>query len=214
MNMFIIDFDDTLFDTQAFKHARMLAVEEFGVSEEIFWKTYQEARNSTGGVFTYSDKRHAHMLSLHGFDEGNVLSAFERISGEVLSNFLIPGAIKFLDFLKNFNTPMILLSLGDPLFQEIKVKGSGIHHYFDRTFMVDVSKKYVLGELLEDRRYENVWFINDKIQETIDLMIEFPDISVVLKKSPRFSAQEYKESDFIFFEHLIDIQAYIQAYDK
>ena len=66
--MFIVDFDDTLFDTHAFKEARLLAVQRTGVSEEEFWHTYREARNSTDGLFTYSNERHAAILAARVYD--------------------------------------------------------------------------------------------------------------------------------------------------
>ena len=48
--MFIIDFDDTLFDTHAFKHARLEAVKNLGVSEDLYWETYKKARNDSGSL--------------------------------------------------------------------------------------------------------------------------------------------------------------------
>ena len=78
--MFIVDFDDTLFDTQAFKEARCRALKECGVSEELFWETYRQARHSPDGLSTYSNNRHAEILVERGFEKACVLDAFDRVT--------------------------------------------------------------------------------------------------------------------------------------
>ncbi len=208
--MFILDFDDTLFDTQAFKQARLDTMRELGVPEEVYWETYKQARNSSDGLFTYSNRRHADALGRQGYDQEKVLQAFQNITDNRLPEFLMSDTVDFLNFLKTFGKPIILLSLGDPSFQELKFKGCGIHDYFDRIFMVDQSKKSILEELFAViEKDEEVWFVNDKIQETLELAEEYPKMKAVLKVSNQFAKKDYEESGLPFFESLLDIKNYV-----
>lgn len=208
--MFVIDFDDTLFDTQGFKQARLDAVRELGVSDDVYWETYLEARNSPDGLFTYSNERHAEMISLRGFNEDEVLAHLQTTTGEELENFLFPTTCEFLDELKKYNQPMVLLSLGEPAFQELKVKGSCIDTHFDRMFMVDKTKEDVLRELFTKEAEEKTWFINDKVSETTELVKKFPKMKAVLRVSLNVPLKDYDKSKLPFFETLEEILNYIK----
>ncbi len=208
--MFIIDFDDTLFDTQGFKAARLHAVEELGVSDEVYWETYREARNSSDGLFTYSDLRHAEMISRRGFDKDEVLAHLQTTTGEDLKDFLFPTTCDFLDGLKKYNETMILLSLGDPAFQDLKVKGSCIGKHFDRMFMVDKTKEDVLKKIFEKNDTTDVWFINDKVSETLELAKKFEGMNIVLRRSLNIDLHEYDDSGLPFYETLEEIGVYIR----
>jgi len=208
--MYIIDFDDTLFNTQQFKQSRLEALLSMGVSEQEYWTTYEQARNDATGLFTYSDERHADMLARVGYDKARILHALQETSSpESLPTFLNDNAIQFVEQLKAHGHAMILLSLGEPAFQELKTVESGVHEYFDRTFMVDRSKHEVLRELFEHTHPREAWFINDKIAETKELADAFPEMNVVLRQSPKFENIDYIDSGFVHFEHLEEIYEYI-----
>jgi FMN phosphatase YigB (HAD superfamily) len=209
--MFIIDFDDTLFDTQRYKHARLESVKKCGVSADEYWQTYREARNTPDGVFTYSDHRHAEVLALCGYDEKKMLAALDETSNPTaLPEFLFDDTQIFLDTLKFYGEPMVLLSLGNPSYQELKTKHSGVAPYFDRSFMVYDTKKHILEELFAEVSAKEVWFINDKVQETKELKKAFPHMRVVLKVSENIPFDEYKESELPFFYTLEDILDYVK----
>ncbi len=206
--MFIVDFDDTLFKTERFKEARKAALLAVGVSEAIYDVTYQEARNSTDGLFTYSDQRHAEMIAKRRFDKQVVLDALVATTYNV-KHFLDEEAEAFLTALKETNEPLVLLSLGDPSFQELKVKASGIAHYFERLFMVDRSKLQVVQELMAADTAQKIWFINDKVQETKNIVETFPSIAAALKVSPKIPLEEYQASLLPYFSSLIHIAEYV-----
>lgn len=211
--MFIIDFDDTLFDTQALKQARLEAVQQLGVSEEEYWESYREARNSHDGLFTYSDERHAEVLGARGYSRVEVLFQLKTTTGDMLRDFLFPDAISFLQQVKKYHEPMILLSLGNPGFQKLKTEGVGVSPYFDEIYMVHDTKRHVLEKLFARNDVdETLWFINDKVGETKDLVQEFPDLKSILKKSDRSSDEEYRQSGFPFFETLSQIGEYLQVH--
>lgn len=206
--MFIIDFDDTLFNTYSFKQARLKAMGRLGISPKIFWNTYQKARNGADGQFTYSDERHAGILGLSGFDETKVLAALRKVNAKIKS-FIFSDAESFLLDLKKRGKPMILLSLGDPVFQEFKVKASGLDKYFDRLFMVERSKDNVLAELLESED-SSAWLVNDKVDEAQQLLFKFKNLQIALKMSDSIPREIYLKSGLPYFSTLSEILNYVK----
>lgn len=207
--MFIIDFDDTLFDTQKYKVARQKALERIGVSEENFWTTYKSARKNEQGEMVYSDLRHAEALVHYGFEVDTIMEQFENINKE-LKKFIFDDTHTFLESLKKNGETLVLLSLGDPHIQEMKVKGSGIHDYFERTFFVSDSKIHMVEHVLEHHKPEQVWFINDKVQETQEIVAAFPKVLPVLHQSPAIAEEEYKQSGLPYFQTLTEILSYVK----
>ncbi|HYE60030.1 MAG TPA: hypothetical protein VEA18_02510 [Candidatus Kapabacteria bacterium] len=206
--MFIIDFDDTLFDTQRFKKARLDALLACGVSEAIFTESYIKARNNMTGAFTYSDRRHAEILAEYGFDEEKIYEAFMKITAQ-LPSFLFPDTILFLEKLKTLQKPLILLSLGDSGFQETKVRGAKIHKYFDRRFMVSETKLSIMQHLLQQKQDEMVWFIDDKIDETREIAALCPAVHPLLKVSGSIPLPQYEASGMPYFANLLSIYDYV-----
>lgn len=208
--MYIFDLDDTLFNTHRFKQMRFESLARFGISQEQYFETGEKARKLDKGLFGYTNERHAEFLGELGFDKDAILVELEITSGkEILQSLLNEGAIDCLETLKKTNQPMVLLSLGDPSFQELKTIGSGVHEYFDRTFMVNDTKQHVLEELFSTYAQKDAWFINDKIDETEDLATRFPEMKIVLKKSERFDEALYKQSGLSYFFTLKEIAAYV-----
>lgn len=214
--MFIIDFDDTLFDTEQFKITMNSALVACGVTtDDIDW-SYQMARNLPNGQFVYSHIRRAELLATRGYDVNAIVIALEKISApESLSALLLPGAREFLEKIKSLEQPLILLSLGDSNFQELKVQGTGVAHYFDRLFMVQEKKEVVIAELLAHHSPAEYWLVNDKVAESLNLKKSFPDLKIVLKQSPRIALSEYKSSGLPYFATISEIQNYIlEKYGK
>lgn len=213
--MFVIDFDDTLFETQMLKKLRVEATGTVGVPATVYEETYKQARNSADGLFTYSNKIHTGVISNLGYDSDVVTRALEQTTKpEKLKSLLVSGAEDFLQYLRDHRQTMILLSLGDPDFQELKVVGSGIHKYFDRTFMVQDSKEHVMNELFDHIEDEDVWFINDKVEETKKLCDNFDKLIPILKVSPTIPIEEYKLSGMKYFFTFHEIKNYVSGIIK
>ena len=99
--MFIIDFDDTLFNTHAYKQARLRAMKRLGVLPELFWKTYERARTNEDGIFTYSDINHAEILGSLGFDEEKIFKALQKVTNK-LENYIFSDSGRRLRHLHLF----------------------------------------------------------------------------------------------------------------
>lgn len=210
--MFVLDFDDTLFDTHQYKQARQEALLAVGVDAETFWHSYAEARKTPDGLFAYSNERHAQILARRGFDAHMIFRALEATTNGNLEPFLFSGAIRFLDYLQSLGPPMILLSLGDPSLQEIKVRGAGIHNYFDRMFFVHDSKENVLRELTASIDERMILLVNDKPDESRTLKDLFPSMKIILKKSASIPEAAYRQAGFTYANYIEEIQAYVEKY--
>ena len=216
--MFLIDFDNTLFNTTTsegnFRDVRVKALASIGISEELYQETYDQARAIKGeDIAGYNDERHAEALAQHGFEKETVLKVLRETMGDKLKTFLFPDTIEFLESLKKTGQPLVLISLGDPEFQYLKFRGSGIEKYFDRVKMTPIPKKEVLHELLEHVHQQPVWFINDRLSENKDIAKLFPEVRVISKASTRTPREEYKESGLSFFDTLVEIKDYIENYE-
>ena len=173
--MFIIDFDDTLFDTRAFKcHAELVSA--------------SRSRNKFGMTAKQSDR---------------------------IKNLLFPDAFSFLQYLKTVKQKLILLSFGEFSFQSKKINATGIAKFFDEIIITPDGKELALEKILKQFDDEkDVWFINDKIEETKKILEHFPKLKPVLKKSPRFAHAEYCSSKMPCFETLTQIQQYVEQQFK
>ncbi len=207
--MFIIDFDDTLFDTHALKQAQAVVLEETGVSKEDCEWSYQAARSASDGQFTYTNDRRARLLETRGYNGDKIRNGLEEtLTPTALRAGVLPGAIELLTYLRSRGQSLILLSLGDPNFQELKVKGCGLATYFDRLFMVSEKKETVIAEMITHHQPEDYWLLNDKIDESVSLSKMFPNMRIVLKHSPRYTETDYEVTGWPHFSHLSEIQSY------
>jgi len=202
--MIIIDFDDTLFDTQKFKQELASSLVSLGIGKELFWQTYAEARIMSDGNFSYSFERHANILEKEGFDCEQVLNNLNKVI-EKIKNFLFDDTIDFLESLKKSEQDLYLLSLGDESFQKLKVGECDIAKYFKKVFFRDKDKELVVEEILAENKDSNIFFINDKIEESQKIKKDFPNIEVILKQAVTFAEEEYKNGGLKYFKTLAQI---------
>lgn len=159
--MFIIDFDDTLFNTHAFKSARVQASRDLDASE--------------------------------------------------MKELLFSDAVSFLRYLKTNKQKLILLSFGEFEFQTKKIDAAGIAGFFDEIIITPDTKESALAKILKQFREEKeVWFINDKIEETKKIVQQFPQVKPLLKVSPKFPIEDYQKSGMPFCFNLSEIEQYVQ----
>lgn len=207
--MFIVDFDDTLFNTQKYHQERLTIINDLGVDQGLYWKTYKECRLDDQGRFVYNEETHAQKIADSGFDKNLILEKLADLKSRA-KEFLFDDASSFLQDLKTLGQPIFLLSWGAEDFQRTKkVEPSGITKYFDQVFYTAEPKEVFLEKFLANRNDGPVWFINDKPSETKKIAELFPDLLPVLKVSPAFPITEYTEEKFPFFQTLTEIKEYV-----
>jgi beta-phosphoglucomutase-like phosphatase (HAD superfamily) len=212
--MFIIDFDDTIFDTRGkngFKEARLKALRKIGVSRELYTKTYyKSARNSIGHA-VYNSRRHARELVKNGFDEKKVFQALEKtVSARILKTFLYKDTIIFLKKLKKLKQPVILFSLGEKSFQILKINKTGLNKYFDKIIIVSLPKEKTIKTIPGLKYAKNVWFINNRVDETLSVKKYSSQFKYVLKQSADIPLEDYRKSGLPYFKNLLGIYEYIR----
>ncbi len=207
--MYIIDFDDTLFDTQGYHAARFQAIEKLGVPKDLYWQAYYNSRLDEQGNFIYNDTRHAIELEKSGFSREDVLDSFNSVSIRA-KDFLFSDACDFLQEIKNTGKPMFLLTWGEPEFQRLsKVGPSEISHYFDEVLYTHEPKDKYLCDFFKKNTADEVWFVNDKPAETIRLAGLFPQLKPVLKFSRFFTEADYQNLGIPYFLTLTEIKDYV-----
>ena len=93
----------------------------------------------------------------------------------------------------------------------MKIEVAGIEKYFDEIYTVDDTKEHLVEIILKKcPSDEQVWLINDKIEETKKIIQRFPRIQPLLKVSPIFSNEEYQKSSMPFFSTLNQIKEYAE----
>ncbi len=206
--MIILDFDDTLFDTARFKEARREVLLQLGVSDEAYIKTYMAARQTREGHMVYSDDRHADLLCHEGFDRDIMYEALHAVTEEMPA-FLFADAHESIQALKLLNKRVVVVSVGDTQYNGLKVSKTRIDDVVDEVIITIKDKTEVLGRYIEAKPQREVWFVNDKVDETERVKEQWPEIRAVLKQSPTIPLAEYEKSGLPYFSTLSEIKEHI-----
>ncbi|MEK7084310.1 MAG: HAD family hydrolase [Patescibacteria group bacterium] len=210
--MFIIDFDDTIFDTFRWKRERLFApLERLGIPSEIVQETYTAIRNNPDAPYTH--EAHADALARLGFPREKVKTVLAASLGDDFHTFVFDDARSFLEMLKGMGQSLILLTLGDPAFQRAKQEKSGLLDFFDHAYFPDRHKERAMDPIISMCNLdESMWFINDGVAQTQKVQVACPKIIPIMKVSPAHDRDNYVQSGFPYFDTLTEIGEYIKAH--
>lgn len=191
-----LDFDDTLFDTNAFFVNVQDIFEEFGISKEISLKSYQEIKAEfPGGGWCYSFGRHIEKMKQYvSFDEESLQDRLTICSANT-ERFLFSDVKDFLLSLKKNGHTLFILSFGDTQFQSAKIAGAGISQFIERNIITDKDKAVALRGEINDNG-EGVWFFDDRMKYIESVKRVFPEIKTVLVKREERRYQEEESNEF------------------
>ncbi len=147
-----LDFDRTLFDTNTFLKEIYIILNKYNIPLDIF-DEYKKRFNKMG----YNCYKILQEMEKKYFIDNKVYNELDNL----IKNdniFIYADVIKFLDYLKNNNFEIILLTKGNEEFQKMKIINSGISNYFT-DIIITLKHK---GELSIDY---NAIFIDDNIKE-------------------------------------------------
>lgn len=207
----ILDFDHTLFDTDALKRDLAGAVEEFDISSDLFWETYPKALQFYAGEMGYSIDRHLAILQKKASFDPNI--AKQKMENVIQGSraYLFPDTKDFLSRMVGLNVPLILLSRGDRAFQSQKIRATGIDRYFKEIHLTSEKKITVLPSILAPNA-KNIFFINDHLEETREVAHACPDIKLILKRRPDLSPEDYVHVGMLNFDTLAEMKDYLTVY--
>lgn len=205
----ILDFDHTIFDADDFKVAMATSLRPMGVSEELFWGTYRHARDKSDGNFSYRPEKHvALMADRIALDKTAAVTALENVVHRA-EEFLYQDAKDFLSRLISLGIPVTLLTKGDPTFQKAKIAACRINGMVDEIIASEEKKAVLMPELLK-RGTGSVYFVNDHLDETLEVRkIDPVRIIPILKRRPDQAPERYLGLRMLNFRTLSEIRDYL-----
>jgi len=198
----IFDFDNTLYDTEKRKSFFWEIASVHGYSLLEAYEMYNEARHSCEKI-TISLEKYLEVLQSHlkrdqkEYNEAAVNDI--RIAMEKGDN-LLPGARQFVEWCQHQKLACYLLSLGVKEWQEIKFRQADLGMFFtsDRVVYTEDARQGKKGSLqnLFGSMFtgEGATIINDKPDETRDLLTVFPKLQALVRREKR--DKRYQKKDF------------------
>jgi FMN phosphatase YigB (HAD superfamily) len=162
----VLDFDYTIFDAKKFKNDLAQSMKCFGVSSNLFFKTYREVRFKNNQEFDYDPKKHLEIISQTVNHSCEKLSITFYSTLNNCPNYLYEDVIVFLENSKKNNHQIMLLTKGNIEFQKLKFKHCDIDRFFDNKFFTDTKKTYFKDRIADS---PNTIFVNDRIDEILSL---------------------------------------------
>ena len=105
--------------------------------------------------------------------------------------------------------PLILLSLGDAEFQKQKVESVGVAKFFNEVIFTGRKKVDAIQPLIKEANGDII-FINDKINETREVVALSIQIKPILRVKNGVEMFDYKQSGWPFFQTLSEIALFIK----
>lgn len=185
-----LDFDDVVFNTQAFLEKLQNIFMHFGVSRELFFQTYQEMKSDDAiQGFCYSFQEHIQKAEQHVELAGDaLLKELEAVMADT-SDFLFPDVKNFLEFLRKNDAEIFILSFGDISFQGGKIAGTGIAPFITKNIITNQDKAEALLEE-EIKPETNMWFFDDRVHFIKSVKEQFPMMNTVLVQRPEGRFQD------------------------
>lgn len=208
INNLLIDFDHTLFNTAQIKYEWASIMEKCGVPNQIFWRTYPQARYDDLGRPCYNPKNHVRLLKdylrcppeeiFHQIEET------EKRGHE----FLFPGALNFLNRMVSLNVPMTLILHGDNEYEREKIKDTGIIDFFNKVHYTDRNRQQIVEDLKITPQEKTYW-ISHSLGDMVRVKEQFPHINPIIKRRSEVPLSHYRQIGFLNFDAFPEMQEYL-----
>lgn len=191
-----LDFDDTLFDTSAFACGLQCVFGEYGISEEMFWESYQEMKKECpAGGWSYSPEKHIEKIQMQrgaSFDKDVIRKKLMMYFADT-KRFLFSDTEELLSTLSESGHTLYILSFGDRDFQMAKISGTGIGHFLEKVIVTDRDK----GEAMRDAidAHDKVLFLDDRVHFIESVKKLFPNAWTILVQRKEGWHREEKSSE-------------------
>ncbi|MFM7088140.1 MAG: hypothetical protein ACKOW9_01220 [Candidatus Paceibacterota bacterium] len=189
----VLDFDHTCYDTDLFLAKEIEGEIFFGINtNSIKWRKIYKNLTKSG----YTIERHIRGVSRNYRSYQNKKHKASKIAeGINFSRYLYPDTKEFISKAKKLGYTVILLSFGEPSWQNKKVFGSGIGKMIDTIQYTKVhgSKARLLGEMCGNSK--KIVYVENNGPDLDDVAMLLPQVKRYLMK--RESAHNKTESGII-----------------
>ncbi len=190
-----IDFDDTVFDTAQFKAKLKNLLFKFNITQEEFEATYLDYPQRENKKLKFYNPENQ-IKKLEKLKKKSLEKARKKMNLFMrnLSQFVFND---FYFFAQEFSfAELFLVSFGDSEFQKRKIIACGVKKYFKRIFITKNSKGKIIRKQIGkfSSKKEQVFFVDDRIDQLIEVRKENPKIILIRMKRPEGRFSNLKES--------------------
>ncbi|HOX97053.1 MAG TPA: HAD family hydrolase [bacterium] len=196
-----VDLDDSLMDTKKYKARLFDLLVEYGVPMDLAKSTYKQIIN------TYTFENQLAVLRDLSYDLPP--EVLPKMFDLLKINYLLPGARDFLEYLRSQTEHLVLVSNGNPPYQQLKIDSLGISDFFDQIAIGTDGKDAVLVKFSAD--FSRSLFINDKLDENERVRGTFPGLMITgLINRKYWTIADYEQAGYAVFENLADLGEYLK----
>lgn len=208
INRILIDFDHTLFNTAQIKYEWAAAMEKCGVPNQVFWRTYPQARYDEAGRPCYNPRRHLALLKDYiQCPMAEVENLINEIEGRG-KEFLFLDAPAFLNRMVSLNVPLTLILHGEPQYQQDKIKNTGIVDYFTKIHYTDKNRLQIIEDL-KIQPSEKTFWISHNLGDMVKVKEKFAHINPIIKRRSDVPMSHYRQIGFLNFDNFKEMQDYL-----
>lgn len=174
----IIDFDYTIFDTEAFRVSLIEAFTSFGVTDALYRSTEEQLIHADGlGIYDFTK----HLNLLHQQTDASIIELNAAAEGvfQQMRSFLFSDA---LTFLQHTAEQKHILSYGQQAWQQRKIQYSGIEQWVHSVTITNGKPKEECIESLITQ--ERTIFIDDRGSAIDAIKAHFPEVFCIWLHRP------------------------------
>ncbi|HAR99544.1 MAG: hypothetical protein US57_C0005G0030 [Candidatus Moranbacteria bacterium GW2011_GWC2_37_73] len=211
-----IDFDDVIFNTKKFREDLEALFDLNGVSKEIFQKYYADPKDQRA-IKTFNPWLQAERIGrVMDFDVNKLTEAINEFVLDI-SKYVFVDVVDFANILGSKN--IYVVSYGDLEFQHKKIDGSMIGKYLDNIVVTENLKSEIISKIIAEdnlEKNEEIFFLDDRIEQIRDVKEKFPEIISILVKRPEGRYQEMQKEDCCDYEvhNLMEAEKIIKNIEK
>ena len=191
-----VDFDRTLFNCDKFLEDFYTIIAKYNIDKTLFKECQNQSKRKGFNPYVIL----GNLEKKYEFNRLLYLDV-ERLMTNT-SDYLYPDAIPFLEYLKDKNYQIIILTKGNSDFQREKIFNAHIDKYFDKLIVTMRHKGLLL------LNYFSGIFIDDNPREIESLWLRKP------KKIIRIKRPDSKYSNLDFKHNIITINSLQELVDK
>ena len=198
--IFLIDFDDVLFNTKKFREDMIMLFSKFGVTREVFYETYKDFpvkhRNNKLEIYD-PEKQFRKIKKQFNLDTEKLKKEFYKLVFHS-HKYVFSDVKKFLEKFKD--EKLYIISYGKNNLQRLKIMYSGIDDCFQKIIITNESKEEAVPILFKNRKIEKreIFFFDDRARFVDGIKKKYPSIKTFLvkRKEGRYDDKKTKFCDF------------------